>query len=180
MSKFEPTIFFHSPLKRARETAEIALKEYVGSSGLSTGCRSMGTLREVDFGGYAEGQPVQLVKARMMATYSAWALGELETRMVSDGESGREVLERAESSLSELVTEASKTKSRCVAAFSHSTFLRVILSTVLGISLLQASRLEQANACINVMDLDILSTAASHELRMHCGRVVRINEISLL
>lgn len=79
--------FFHSPLKRAQQTAEIASStlNQVPSTRLIT------SLREVDFGGFVEGKPAQLIRAKLTATYSAWAIGELDVRAVGDGENGRQV-----------------------------------------------------------------------------------------
>lgn len=39
----------------------------------------------------AEGAPVSEKRAELLALYSAWALGNLDARMASGGESGREV-----------------------------------------------------------------------------------------
>ena len=40
-------------------------------------------------------------------------------------------------------------------AVSHSTFLRMLLATLLDISLGEAALLEQRNGCINVLDVNV-------------------------
>ncbi len=80
-----------------------------------------------------------------------------------------------------------------MAAISHSTYLRILLATILNISLAQSALLEQVNGCINVVDLSksknlqcgpkstlfggFLSQASSDfHLIVPKGTVVRINE----
>jgi Histidine phosphatase superfamily (branch 1) len=84
-----PDMFFHSPLIRARQTADIAASQF--PSGTVPTLQSLASLKEIDFGPIAEGAPVEEMRARMIATYTAWGLGNLDTRMVESGESGREV-----------------------------------------------------------------------------------------
>jgi hypothetical protein len=82
-----PQSWYCSGLKRAKMTAEIA------SSEIDSKIRviALDLLREVDFGPVAEGQPVALAKAGMESTYARWAIGNVDYRPSSGGESGREV-----------------------------------------------------------------------------------------
>lgn len=198
-STIQPEVIFHSTLQRAKETAEFAAGTcYESRAKPSDVCKTLNSIAEIDFGANADGQPAQLIRAEMTATYTAWALGELDVKMVGDGESGRDALERVHASLDALVEEASRTKTRCVAAVSHSVFLRVLLATLLDLSLFEASSLQQNNACINVVDLKksqqriltpntskvlggpLASSQPDYELSIPVGEVVRVNECSHL
>jgi hypothetical protein len=50
------------------------------------------------------------------------------------------------------VAEASNTKTGCIAAIAHSTYLRMMLGSIANLSFVAASRLQQSNCCINVLD----------------------------
>ena len=82
-----PGEFLHSPLKRAQRTAEIAASAFPAPLPVQT----LSALTEVDFGISSEGRPVQPLRPSMIASYTAWALGDLDVRMIQDGENGREV-----------------------------------------------------------------------------------------
>lgn len=49
--------------------------------------------------------------------------------------------------------QAAKSKSQCVAAVAHSTYLRMLLAVAQEQPLLLASTMEQKNCCVNVLDL---------------------------
>lgn len=82
-----PELVLHSPLQRAQQTAAIAADQLSAKPPL----RELNSLRELDFGPVAEGEPVELMRAKTVATYAAWAAGDLDARMAGGGESGREV-----------------------------------------------------------------------------------------
>jgi len=88
----QPEMVLHSPLQRARQTAQIAAQQvfsYSSTSPLQT--QALDALVELDFGEAAEGEPVEARRAQRLQTYAAWAIGNLDTRMATGGESGREV-----------------------------------------------------------------------------------------
>jgi hypothetical protein len=87
MASVVPTDMFHSPLVRARQTAQIANDQIPTRPTL----RVLPSLSEVDFGSLLEGKPVEQYRADMVATYTAWSFGKLDTRMDDNGESGYEV-----------------------------------------------------------------------------------------
>jgi broad specificity phosphatase PhoE len=65
------------------------------------------------------------------------------------------VLRRVDASLAALLKGAAAAESRCVAAVSHSAFLRVVLATILGVSLAEATlALKFGNAGVTVVDVD--------------------------
>jgi broad specificity phosphatase PhoE len=65
------------------------------------------------------------------------------------------VLRRVDASLAELLEGAAAAGTRCVAAVSHSAFLRVALATILGVSLAEATlALQFGNAGVTVVDVD--------------------------
>jgi broad specificity phosphatase PhoE len=65
------------------------------------------------------------------------------------------VLRRVDASLAALLQGAAAADSRCVAAVSHSAFLRVVLATILGVSLAEATlALKFGNAGVTVVDVD--------------------------
>jgi broad specificity phosphatase PhoE len=96
-----------------------------------------------------------------------------------------------------LVQQASLSKTRCVAAVAHSTYLRMLLAMVQDMPLLQASTLQIPNCSVNVLDFattdkhdtlrlsgksalfggDLLSQASlDYSLEIPRGEVVRLNE----
>jgi broad specificity phosphatase PhoE len=108
------------------------------------------------------------------------------------------MLDRIDRALQVLVTEASNTKTGCIAAIAHSVYLRMMLGSISNLSFVAASRLQQSNCCINVMDfprsngsetsnLNISSSSRALLLSSNFlvvpessnysrGRVLRINE----
>lgn len=150
------------------------------------------SLGEVDFGATIEGRPSTEVRAGMYATYGAWSAGNIDQVMDGEGESGRQVLYRAANALTTLASVASRTGGSVVAV-SHSTYLRMLLSTVMNIPLAQGALLEQKNGCINVLDVNLdkpmkelgpksellggkLSMAREFSLSIPETKVVRVNE----
>lgn len=137
------TAWAHSPLQRAQETARIA-------SSPSRRLHIVKDLQEIDFGDALEGTDIGLYRAKVTATYAAWAAGELDVRMAGGGETGREVLDRAQSAVAALL--ALQTPN--VVAVAHSSYLRVLLSYVGGISLAEAATWKIRNCSIHVVDFD--------------------------
>jgi Histidine phosphatase superfamily (branch 1) len=84
-----PELFFHSPMKRAMETAKIASNQYPIS--LQPKVYELNSLKELDFGAAIEQTSVDVMRAQRVQTYTAWAMGKLDARMAEDGESGKEV-----------------------------------------------------------------------------------------
>lgn len=91
-----PSLVLHSPLLRAKETAQRVTEQLRASKNgqyhpITT--RVLNDLAEVDFGSMAEGAPVSQYRSEMISLYTAWAFGNLDARMPSGGESGSEVRE---------------------------------------------------------------------------------------
>ena len=83
-----PQLILHSNLIRSKETAEFAARNIVDKT---IELAVLPSLREVDFGSIAEGQPVSDARGGMIRTFGAWAAGYVDVRGEVDGESGREV-----------------------------------------------------------------------------------------
>lgn len=67
-----------------------------------------------------------------------------------------------DASLFSLLAGAAATETRCVAAVSHSAFLRVVLATLLNVSLAEATvALKFANAGVTVVDFDAAPDSAT-------------------
>ena len=89
-AKDQPKFIFTSPLLRARMTAEIISKELNGeTSNLPT--KQLDSLKEIDFGPFAENQPIRLVQEKMTQAYATWSIGNIDYRPQGGGNSGREV-----------------------------------------------------------------------------------------
>lgn len=87
-----PTIFFHSPMIRAVQTATIAMNQYpISSSLLQPSLYPLSTLKELDFGKLIEQTSVDEMREQRVNIYNAWGMGKLNERMIDDGESGNEV-----------------------------------------------------------------------------------------
>jgi probable phosphoglycerate mutase len=159
-----PHLAVHSKLCRARETAEVVTA--TASSQCATGSPTTETmfkiygelpsLQEVDFGSL-EGRDVKMMKTEMMKTFASWSMGNLDSRTGGEGESGREVLERAARSLEELgkLTVSSAASSSSILAVSHSTYLRVLLSMVNDTPLAKSALWTIQNGSVNVVDVNV-------------------------
>jgi probable phosphoglycerate mutase len=152
----EPFILAHSPLRRARQTADIVAQQIMTHP--KDAPTLLNSLREIDFGPFAEGQPASNVQQKMMQTYAAWSLGQVDCRPRGGGESGREVLERARHALQELVDLAvsddeSIRNVKHVVAVTHSAFLRVMLGALLDEPLWQAAGAKIYNGSVTVVDV---------------------------
>ena len=101
-----PSALYHSPLDRARQTAEIAAAQFDVESmdvkdndnndaqpttTTTTRTGVLESIREIDFGPTADGTKVKQAQQQMTVTYAQWAFGRLHVKMASDGESGKEV-----------------------------------------------------------------------------------------
>ncbi|KAL3796508.1 hypothetical protein ACHAW5_004410 [Stephanodiscus triporus] len=159
-----PHLAVHSKLCRARETAEVitataSSQSTTGSPTTETMFKLYGelpSLQEVDFGSL-EGRDVNYFRMEMMKTFASWSMGNLDSRTGGEGESGREVLERAARSLEELgkLTVSSAASSSSILAVSHSTFLRVLLSMVNDTPLAESALWTIQNGSVNVVDVNV-------------------------
>ena len=133
---------YSSPLSRAVETARI----------IATGCglepRVSDGLREIHHGHW-EGLTRQEVETRFAAEYAAWEEDPF-TFAPDGGESGVSVLARALPALREIVVRHAGLN---VLAVSHKATIRLLLSSLLGFDPRgYRDRLDQAPACLNVLD----------------------------
>jgi broad specificity phosphatase PhoE len=98
-----------------------------------------------------------MMKTEMMKTFASWSMGNLDSRTGGEGESGREVLERAARSLEELgkLTVSSAASSSSILAVSHSTYLRVLLSMVNDTPLAKSALWTIQNGSVNVVDVNV-------------------------
>jgi broad specificity phosphatase PhoE len=102
-------IIAHSPLRRAKQTAEWVAEPFRHMKGTSQQSvlpqlpqqplvssttallRPLEGLAEVDFGSMAEGAPIHQYRTELWQLYTAWAVGKYNARMSAGGESGIEV-----------------------------------------------------------------------------------------
>ena len=133
---------YTSPLSRARDTARILCHR----CGLAATERD--GLREISHGHW-EGLTRAQVEARFAPEYAAWEEDPF-TYAPSGGESGVAVLARALPALREIVTAHAGER---VLVVSHKATIRLLLSSLLGIDARgYRDRLDQAPACLNVLD----------------------------
>eukprot|EP00956_Cyclotella_meneghiniana_P002305 scaffold2606_cov57-Cyclotella_meneghiniana.AAC.3 len=155
-----PNGVVHSTMRRARETAE-TLTCVANESPKSTTLKLMGelpTLTEVDFGSL-EGTDSNNAKRQMTSTFAAWSIGDID-KILSGGESGRDVLMRAAQALEQLsaaavTTRTSNNSSSSILAVSHSVYLRVLLSMVNDSSLAQSAFMKINNGSVSVVDVNV-------------------------
>lgn len=154
----KPELFFSSSLLRAKMTANIAANanndplEATSSSNRLI-ARQLPVLSEIDFGAFADGQPISAVQEKMTKTYTRWSMGDVDYRPEGGGDSGRKVLIRAVKAIETLVDEAKAADMSCVAAVSHSAYLRVMVGMVLNEPLLQSSIRKIRNGSVTVIDV---------------------------
>lgn len=164
LSRVNPKQFYHSDLLRAKQTAYIAKSQLRSSPG-RVAC--LPSLKEIDYGVASEGAPISTYRAQMVATYAAWAMGQSDARMQEDGESLTQVQDRVRAATQFMLNEDASV----IAAVSHSSYLRVFLSTVdKGFAMSQATSLQIPNCSIHVVDFDKADPLWRN------GRVVRTSE----
>ena len=133
---------YSSPLSRTMETARLV----VGDRGLPIAPRD--GLREISHGHW-EGLTRREVEARHAEEYAAWEEDPF-TFAPAGGESGVAVLARALPVLRDIVTAHPGCR---VVVVSHKATIRLLLSSLLGIDARgYRDRLDQAPACLNVLD----------------------------
>jgi len=136
------TALYCSPLSRAVETASII----AGSCALAIEKRD--GLREIRHGRW-EGLTRHEVEARHPEEYAAWEEDPF-TFAPEGGESGVAVLARALPVFREIVTRHTGER---VLVISHKATIRLVLSSLLGFDPRgYRDRLDQAPACVNVLD----------------------------
>ena len=187
-----PTIWAHSSLQRAKQTAMLAASCCVSPNNNANKMQqhlpTLPSLGEIDFGPQVEGKAVS---PDILQTYAAWAVGSMDAHL-PEGESAQQVLQRGAMALEELLQLARQYQCTSLVAVSHSMYLRMLLALVMDVPLVQVPR-HLENGCINVLDLDgtyrimgpksmvlggpALSQApASFQLKIPTATVVRINE----
>jgi broad specificity phosphatase PhoE len=136
------TAAYCSPLSRAAETALI-----IGAECQLTAVEREG-LREISHGHW-EGLTRREVEERFPSEYAAWEEDPF-TFAPEGGESGVSVLARALPAIREIVTTHAGER---VVVVSHKATLRLVLSSLLGFDARgYRDRLDQAPACLNVLD----------------------------
>jgi broad specificity phosphatase PhoE len=133
---------YASPLSRADETARIISERCGVTPELRDG------LREISHGHW-EGLTRGEVEARFAEEYAAWEEDPF-TFAPAGGESGVAVLARALPALRDIVMA---NLGRRILVVSHKATIRLLLSSLLGIDARgYRDRLDQAPACLNVLD----------------------------
>jgi len=133
---------YTSPLSRALDTARIVCH----ACGLTSAARD--GLREIGHGHW-EGLTRAEVETRFAAEYAAWEEDPF-TFAPEGGESGVAVLARALPVMREIVTTHAGQR---VLVVSHKATIRLLLSSLLGFDARgYRDRLDQAPACLNVLD----------------------------
>jgi len=136
------TAIYCSPLSRTVETARLI----GGRCGLEP--MTIDGLREISHGRW-EGLKRSEVEERYKAEYTSWEEDPF-TFAPEGGESGVAVLARALPAIRAIVT---KHPGERVAVISHKATIRLILSSILGFDARgYRDRLDQAPACLNVLD----------------------------
>jgi probable phosphoglycerate mutase len=136
------TSAYSSPLARSAETAGII----TARCGLTHVCRD--GLREISHGHW-EGLTRSEVEAQFADEYASWEADPF-TFAPQDGESGLAVLARALPVIREIVSAHAGER---VLVVSHKATIRLLLSSLLGIDARgYRDRLDQAPACLNVLD----------------------------
>ena len=136
------TAVYSSPLSRALETARIIGRR----CGLEPGL--VPELREISHGHW-EGMRRRDVETRFPDEYAAWEEDPF-TFTPEGGESGVSVLARALPAVREIVVRHAGGR---VLVVSHKATIRIVLSSLLGFDVRgYRDRLDQAPACLNVLD----------------------------
>jgi broad specificity phosphatase PhoE len=133
---------YSSPLSRAVETAKLV------ASRCKLTLETRDGLREISHGHW-EGLTRAEVEARYPDEYASWEMDPF-TFAPEQGESGVAVLARALPVIREIVT---RHEGERVVVVSHKATIRLVLSSLLGFDARgYRDRLDQAPACLNVLD----------------------------
>jgi broad specificity phosphatase PhoE len=136
------TAIYCSPLSRTLETATII----AGTCGVRPHTRD--ALREISHGHW-EGMTRRDVEAQFADEYAQWSEDPF-TFAPEGGESGVAVLARALPALRDIVVHHTAER---VLVVSHKATIRIVLSSLLGFDARgYRDRLDQAPACLNVLD----------------------------
>jgi probable phosphoglycerate mutase len=136
------TALYTSPLSRTMETARI-----VGAA-CTLEPHAREELREISHGRW-EGMTRREVETQFAEEYAAWEEDPF-TFAPAHGESGVAVLARALPVLREIITQHQGER---VLVVSHKATIRILLSSLLGVDARgYRDRLDQAPACVNVLD----------------------------
>jgi len=133
---------YASPMSRARETASLA------SAGSNLPVNVLDGLREIGHGHW-EGLTRRDVEQRFPEEYASWEADPF-TFAPRGGESGAAVLARALAEMRRILNEHVGQR---VLVVSHKATIRLVLSSLLGFDPRgYRDRLDQAPACLNVLD----------------------------
>jgi probable phosphoglycerate mutase len=133
---------YASPMSRTSETATIA------SAGSGLAVHFLDGLREIGHGHW-EGLTRRDVEQRFPVEYTSWESDPF-TFAPSGGESGAAVLARALASIRRILNQHAGQR---VLVVSHKATIRLVLSSLLGFDPRgYRDRLDQAPACLNVLD----------------------------
>ena len=136
------TAIYASPLDRTMETARILGRP------LRLEPLSRDGLREISHGHW-EGRTRKEVETQFAAEYTAWEADPF-TFAPEGGESGISVLARALPVIREIIVQH---KDENILVVSHKATLRLVISSLLGFDARgYRDRLDQAPACLNIMD----------------------------
>ncbi|MDA1001416.1 MAG: histidine phosphatase family protein [bacterium] len=130
-----------SPLRRARETAEIL------AEALSVSIEEVPGLSELDQG-ELEGKKIEELQEGYNGFFDLWERTPAAVRMPG-GETLGELQERAWAAMEEL---RERHAGRTFAAVSHNLAISTILCRILGMDLNQIRRLRQHNASLNIVE----------------------------
>ena len=164
---------YSSPYSRAMDTAQIVAK------GWTLTPRPVVGLREISHGHW-EGLRRTEVEERFAAEYAMWEQDPF-TYAPSGGESGLAVLARALPAVRSIIADNQGSK---ILVVSHKATIRLVLSSLLGIDARgYRDRLDQAPACLNVIDFSDLVRArlmlfndTSHYTTMPSNAVRRLSK----
>ena len=150
-----PTIAVHSQLRRARETAEIAVATAnKHGSNIKLIDEPILSLAKMDYGSL-DGKEVNYFICELRKTFASWSLGNIDKRAGGGGESGREILERSIQAIEKLSKMAKFSSTASILAVSHSTYLRILLSLVGGVPLAETFSWRIQNGSINIVDVNV-------------------------
>jgi len=134
-------IVYSSPLRRARETADVLTESLPRAER-----RILGDLQEISWGVLEGESPSPTRDAALGAVKSQWAEGNYDAR-IDGGESILDVRDRAIRAVQHMVeTHAGRT----ILAVTHGRYLRVLLASICnGYDLADMSALGHDNTCVN-------------------------------
>ena len=113
-------------------------------------------LNEMDYGADWDGKPIKTVLTEIRSLSKNWAMGNIESACPNGGESPKDVLSRAIEGFRKIAEHSNKycTYEEVTVVVAHNFVNKIFLCHSVNGDLKDFQKIEQQNACVNVLEMD--------------------------